>query len=115
MQIHSGGERLCGNKIEMLRVPKSAIQKCLLSTFGNQSAVPNLPVPSIDNLKIKYLKSLKPVITNQKQLQTSNKVIEAFFEPGKGKYNLLRMESSFWISCFICLAVSILFSCQTLF
>ena len=107
-RIQVARERLCGNKIGMLRV-KSAIQKRLLSTFGNQTAVPKLPVPSIDNLKIKYLKSLQPVITNQKQLQTSNKVVEAFFEPGKGKYNLLRMESLFWISCCICLAVSILF------
>lgn len=71
--------------IKMLRRARFSISRCS-STFGNQSLVPKLPIPSIENLKSKYLKSLNPVIINKKQLLASNQIVENFFKE-KGKFS----------------------------
>lgn len=47
------------------------------STFQNQKNLQRLPIPDLNNLKSKYLKSLKPILTPQ-ELENSTKAVNSF-------------------------------------
>ncbi|KAI8820843.1 acyltransferase ChoActase/COT/CPT [Fimicolochytrium jonesii] len=46
-------------------------------TFANQSKIPRLPVPTLDNLSKKFLASCEPLL-NQEQLERTTKIVEQF-------------------------------------
>ena len=70
----------------MLRLP---ISKCRLAhlkrfkhTFEHQETIQKLPVPSIDNLKAKYLNSLKPLLTAE-EFTKSSEIVTEFLGTGR--------------------------------
>ncbi|KAI8914641.1 acyltransferase ChoActase/COT/CPT [Gorgonomyces haynaldii] len=53
--------------------------------LDNQSTLPRLPVPSLENLKQKYLASCKPLLTEQEFEQTKQTVEQFLSEEGFGQ------------------------------
>ncbi|KAI9104685.1 acyltransferase ChoActase/COT/CPT [Phlyctochytrium arcticum] len=50
-------------------------------TFANQSKLPRLPIPTLENLKEKYLASCEPLLT-PKEFEKTKAAVEAFTQPG---------------------------------
>ncbi|KAJ3293426.1 hypothetical protein HK104_004461 [Borealophlyctis nickersoniae] len=50
-------------------------------TFDNQSKLPRLPIPTLENLSQKYLGSCKPILTEEEYAATED-AVEEFVKPG---------------------------------
>jgi len=50
-------------------------------TFSNQSKLPRLPIPPLEATAEKYLKTLKPLLTDQ-EFHHSEKAVKEFIKPG---------------------------------
>jgi Choline/Carnitine o-acyltransferase len=48
--------------------------------LDNQAVIPRIPIPSLDNLKDKYLASCKPLLTHQ-NFETTSKIVDEFLAP----------------------------------
>jgi hypothetical protein len=55
--------------------------KSTLKTFDNQSNLPRLPVPSLQETAAKYLDSLRPLL-DEKEFKHSEKVVSDFIKEG---------------------------------
>jgi carnitine O-acetyltransferase len=69
----------------MLHLRLGRIQRRWKATFSNQSLVPKLPVPSLQNLQEKYLKSCKPLLTEEEYANTQKTVQEFLGSDGFGQ------------------------------
>jgi carnitine O-acetyltransferase len=77
---HSWDRRSVGTLSKVPKVP----------TFGNQSAIPRLPIPSLQNMADKYLKSLQPLLS-QEELAHSTGLVQEFLQ-GSGQVLQGRLE-----------------------
>ena len=71
---------------QMFRFPAkrtfgATLSKRLKHTFENQETIQRLPIPSIENLKTKYLNSLKPLLGEGELLKTTE-IVEEFLGNG---------------------------------
>lgn len=73
-------------------------------TFKYQDQLPPLPVPSIEDTKARYLKSIKPFVTSEKQFAEHSALVEDFFNTqGKQLHQRLQELGSTernWLSKF---------------
>ncbi|KAJ3336427.1 hypothetical protein HDU91_001785 [Kappamyces sp. JEL0680] len=61
---------------------------CRVSTFANQDQVPKLPIPTLENLEKKYLKSLKPLL-GKKEYEKSQAIVTEFLGKGAAAWLIL--------------------------
>ncbi|KAH3673124.1 hypothetical protein WICMUC_003880 [Wickerhamomyces mucosus] len=71
-------------------------------TFKYQSSLPSLPVPSIESTKLRYLKSIIPLVRSQEEYESHEALVNDFFQ-GQGAVlheRLLELQSKSrnWLS-----------------
>ncbi|KAI8918627.1 acyltransferase ChoActase/COT/CPT [Powellomyces hirtus] len=64
-----------------LRPQRRLFSTPVVKTFDNQSKLPRLPIPTLENLSQKYLASCKPLLS-ETEYQETESVVKAFTGPG---------------------------------